>query len=88
MRREKIIWRLAASREKALEQGSGFGGEKAGYDLDAMVELGGREDFETGAEGATLGVVGGIYEAWDTGLNDGTGAHSAGLQGYVEGGIG
>ena len=88
MRTEKIIWRLAASREEALEQGSGFSGEKAGYDLNAMVELSGREDFETGAEGATLGVVGGIYEAWDAGLNDGAGAHGAGLQGYVKGGVG
>jgi len=85
---EKSIRLLAASREESLQKDSRFGGENAGYNLDAMVEFRGREDFETGTEGAALRVVGGIYEAWDAALNDSAGAHGAGLQRNVKCGVG
>jgi len=42
------------------------------------------KDFEAGADGAALGVVGAVDEARDAGLNDRAGAHAAGLDGDVK----
>ena len=53
-----------------------------------MVELGGSEDFETGAKGAAFWVISSIDDAWDTCLNDSAGAHGAGLKGDVEDSVG
>src|SRR6267154_1733021 len=53
-----------------------------------MVESRVGEDFEAGADGAAFGVVGAVDEAGDAGLNDGAGAHAAGLDGDVKGGVG
>jgi hypothetical protein len=53
-----------------------------------MVKAGVGEDFETGAHGAAFRVVGAVDEAGDAGLDDGAGAHAAGLDGDVERGIG
>jgi hypothetical protein len=43
--------------------------------------------LETGAEGATFGIVGAVDELWDAGLDDGAGAHGAGLEGDIESGV-
>jgi NADH-quinone oxidoreductase subunit I len=45
------------------------------------------EDFEAGANGAAFGIVGAVDEARDAGLDNGAGAHAAGLDGDVERGI-
>ena len=42
------------------------------------------KDFEAGADGAALGIFCAVDKAWDAGLDDGTGAHAAGLDGDVE----
>ena len=44
--------------------------------------------METGAEGATLGIVGAVDESRDASLNDRTGAHGAGLERDVKSGVG
>ena len=44
--------------------------------------------METGAEGATLGIVSAIDESWDASLNDRAGAHGAGLERDVKNGVG
>ena len=71
-----------------MEKGTGFAGEDPGGDLDLVVELGAGEEFEAGAEGAAFVVVGCEDQARDAGLNDGAGAHGAGLKGYVQSGFG
>jgi hypothetical protein len=71
-----------------LDDGGAVGGKDAGRDFDLMVEARVRKDFETGADGAAFGVVGTVDEALDTGLDNGAGAHAAGLDGDVESGIG
>jgi hypothetical protein len=53
-----------------------------------MVEVRVGEDFEAGADGAGFGVVSAVDEAGDAGLDDGAGAHAAGLDGDVERGVG
>ncbi len=67
-----------------MEHGGGFGGEDAGGHFDFVVEARIGKDFEAGADGAALGVVGAVDEARDAGLNDRAGAHAAGLDGDVE----
>src|SRR5260370_12607061 len=52
-----------------------------------MVQARVGEDFEAGADSATLGVVSAVDKTWDTGLNDGPCTHAAGLDGDVESGI-
>ena len=42
------------------------------------------KNFEAGADGAALGVVGAVDEAGNAGLNDCAGAHAAGLDGDVQ----
>src|SRR5260370_31410979 len=53
-----------------------------------MVEARMRQDFETGADSAALGVVSAVDQARDAGLDDGAGAHAAGFDGDVESGSG
>src|SRR5437016_10332010 len=53
-----------------------------------MVETRVGEDFETGANGAALGVVGSIDNAGDAGVDDCASAHAAWLDGDVERGTG
>jgi hypothetical protein len=79
---------LAAFGEERLEDGGAVGGEDAGRDFYLMVETRVGEDFEAGADGAAFGIVGAVNETRDSGLNDGTGAHAAGLDGDVKSGIG
>lgn len=77
---------LAAGGEKGLEEGSRFFGEDARDDFDAVVEARVGEDFETGADGTTFGIVGAVDEARNAGLNHGAGAHRAGLDRDVKSG--
>jgi hypothetical protein len=79
---------LAAFGEKRLEDGDAVGGEDTGRDFNLMVEAGVGKDFEAGADGAAFWIVGAVNEAWNSGLDDRTGAHAARLDGDVEGGIG
>jgi hypothetical protein len=76
--------KLAALGEEGLEEKGAIFGEDAGRDFDLMVEAGVGQDFEAGADGAALGVVGAVDEAWHAGLNHGAGAHAARLNGDVE----
>jgi hypothetical protein len=78
----------AALGEERLEDGGAVGGEDAGGDLHLMVEARVRKDFETGANGATFGIVGAVDEVRDAGLDDGAGAHAARLDGDVQSGVG
>ena len=54
-------------------------------DIDAVVELGMVHDGEDAAAGSGFGIVGGVDEASDAGVEDGSGAHGAGLERGVEG---
>src|SRR5437016_6078312 len=75
---------LAAFSEERLDDGCAVGGEDSGSDFYLMVEARVGEDFETGADGAALGIVGAVDEARDTGLDDGTRAHAARLDGDIQ----
>jgi hypothetical protein len=79
---------LAAFGEERLEDGGTVGSEDARGKFYVMVEARVGEDFEAGADGTTLGIFGTVNEARDAGLDDGAGAHAAGLDGDVERGIG
>src|SRR5260370_3007957 len=79
---------LAACSEERLNDGGALGGEDARGDCYLMVEARVGEDFEAGAHGAALGIVGAVDEARDTGLDDGARAHAARLDRDVERGVG
>jgi len=79
---------LTAFGEERLENGGAVGGEDAGGDFYLMVEKRVGEDFETGAKSAALGIVSAIDHAQNAGLDDGAGAHAAGLDGDVKSGAG
>jgi hypothetical protein len=78
---------LAAFGEERLEDGGAVGREDAGGDFYLMVEARVGEDFEAGADGAAFGIIGAVNETGDAGLDDGAGAHTAGFDGDVEGGV-
>jgi hypothetical protein len=71
-----------------LKDGGAVGGEDARGNSYVMVEARVGEDFEAGADGTALGIFGTVNEARDAGLDDGAGAHAAGLDGDVERGVG
>ena len=79
---------LAAFGEEGLEDSRAVGREDARRDFHLMVEAQVGEDFETGADGTALGIVGAVDEARDTRLDDGASAHAARLDGDVERRIG
>jgi hypothetical protein len=79
--------RSTAFGEERLDDSGAVGGQDAPVDFHLMVEARVGEDLEAGADGAAFGVVRSVDEAGDAGLDDGTGAHAAGLDGDVEGGI-
>ena len=66
-----------------MEKGTGLVSQDAWGDFDLVVELGAGQEFEGGAEGAALRVVGAVDEPGDAGLDDCAGAHGARLEGYV-----
>jgi hypothetical protein len=78
---------LTAISEERLDDGGAVGGEDTGGDFYLMIEAGVGEDFEAGTDGATFRIVGAVDEAGDAGLDDGAGAHAAGLDSDVERGI-
>ncbi len=78
----------AARREEGLEECGGVISKDAEEDFDAVVEARVGEDFETGADGATFGVIGAVDEARNAGLNHGAGAHGAGFESHVQRGTG
>ena len=78
---------LAAFGEERLEDGGAVGREDAGGDFYLMVEARVGEDLEAGAESATFGIIGAVNETGDAGLDDSAGAHAAGLDGDVQGGV-
>ena len=80
-------YRSSAFSEERLEDGTAVGSEDAGGDFYLVVDAQVGEDFEARANGATFGIVGAIDDARDTRLNDGAGAHAAGLDSDVERGV-
>ena len=70
-----------------MEHGGSLRGENACGDFDLVVEARIGKDFEAGAHSAALGVVRSVDEARNARLNDRAGAHAAGLNGDVEGGV-
>jgi hypothetical protein len=79
--------RLTALSEERLDDGGAVGGEDAGRNYYMMIEAGVGEDFEAGADGAALGIIGAVDEAGDAGLDDGAGAHAARLDSDIERGV-
>ncbi len=77
----------AAFSEETLDDGGAVSGQNAGGDFYLVVEPRVGEDFEAGADGAAFGIVGAEDKARDAGLDEGTRAHTARLNGDVEGGI-
>jgi len=76
----------AGGAEELAEDGAAGLGEHAGADRHAVVEAGVVAQREQAAGGAGLGVGGAVDEAGDAGVDEGSGAHRAGLEGDVEGG--
>src|SRR5580698_9615915 len=83
MRVEALL--SAAFKEKVAEHAAAFFGEEAGGDFDAVVELRVVHDGEDAAAGSGFGVVGGVDEAGDAGVENGARAHGAGFKRDVEG---
>ncbi len=81
-----FVW-LAAVAEEGLEEGGGLGGEGAFDDFDAVVEEIGIGELEFGADAAEAEVAVGEYQGLYAGVDDGAGAHDAGFEGDVEGGV-
>jgi hypothetical protein len=74
----------APGREKGLEKRGTVGGQNSRYDFDLMVQAWMGKNFKAGADGAAFRVIAAINEAGHTSLNQGAGAHAAGLDGYVQ----
>jgi len=85
MRVEEIL--CASFDEKIGEEGAALFGEEAGDDLDFVVELRVVHDGEDRTAGSGFGVGGGVDEAGDAGVEDGSGTHGAGFEGGVEGAV-
>ncbi len=83
------VWKrgLAAVAEEGLEEGGGFGGEGAFDDFDAVVEEIGIGELELGADAAETEIAVGENQGLYAGVDDGAGAHDAGFEGDVEGGV-
>jgi len=78
----------APRAEEALEKFYAFGGEDALDDFDAVVEEIAVGDAEFAADSAEAEVAAAEDEAADAGVDQRAGAHDAGFEGDVEGGIG
>ena len=78
----------SAVSEEAGEEGGGGLGEDAGGDGELVVKAGVVEDLEGGAVGPGFGVVRGVDEAGDSGVEDGAGTHGAGLERADQGAAG
>jgi hypothetical protein len=69
----------AAGEKKVAEHGAALFGEEAGGYIDFVIELRVVHDREDAAAGSGFGVVGGVDEADDAGVQDCAGAHGAGF---------
>ena len=78
----------ATDYKKIAKHRAALIGEEAGDNFNSMVELRVVHDAEDAAAGSGFGVVGGVDEAGDAGVEDGSGAHGAGFEGDVEGAAG
>ena len=76
--------RRSSRGEKRLQRGGALVRQDSAGELDAMVEGGVVEDLEAGTDSAALGVIAAVDYAQKPGLNDGAGAHDAGLDGGVQ----
>jgi hypothetical protein len=74
----------ATDYKKIAKHRAALIGEEAGDNFNSMVELRVVHDAEDAAAGSGFGVVGGVDEAGDAGVEDGSGAHGAGFEGDVE----
>jgi hypothetical protein len=81
------VFALAAGAEEVGEEGAALFGEEVGGDFDFVVELGMVHDGEDRAAGSGFGIGGGVDEARDAGVEDGSGAHGAGFECCVEGAV-
>ena len=77
----------ASGEKKVAEHGAALFGEEAGGYFDFVIQLGMVHDGEDAAAGSGLGVGGGVDEATDAGVEDGSGAHGTGFEGDVEGAV-
>ena len=75
---------LATLAKKVGEERAALFSEQAGVDIDLVVELRMVHDGEDAAAGSGFGVGGGVDEAGDAGVEDGSSAHGAGLERGVE----
>jgi hypothetical protein len=78
---------LAAGAEEVGEQGAALFGEEVGGDFDFVVELGVVHDGEDRTAGSGFGIGGGVDEAREARVEDGSGAHGTGFEGGVEGAV-
>jgi len=74
----------AAGAKEIGEHGAAFAGKDAFCNFSAMVKRGVVHDGEGGATGASLGIARSKDEARDASVEDGSGAHGAGLEGAEE----
>ena len=83
------VWKrgLAAVAEEGLEEGGGFGGERAFDDFDAVVQEIGIGELEFGADAAEPEIAVGEDQGFYAGVDDRAGAHDAGFEGDVDGGV-
>lgn len=70
--------------EKALEDLRAVLAEDIAGDPDLVVEIGILQDIQESAAAARFGAVSADHDSVDAGLDDGAGAHLAGLQGAVQ----
>lgn len=71
--------------EEIAHDGGAFVGTDAGCHFDAVVQGRVVDDLKQGADGAALWIVAAVDDAVEAAVDDGAGAHGAGLDGDVEG---
>ena len=83
------LWqKLTPLGEERLDDGGAFRGQDTGGHVNLMIQPRVGENFEAGADCAAFWVISAIDNTGDSGLNDGTSTHAAGLNGDVERGVG
>ncbi len=80
--------RSTPRREERLQQGSTILGEHARRNLDAVIQLGGREQFEARTKRASFRIIGAVHQPWDARLHHRACAHAAGFQRNVKSSVG
>ena len=76
---------MTTAAKKTGKQRAALVGEQTGMDLHTVIELRMVHHGEYRSAGPGLGVVGGVDEASDAGVKDGSGTHGAGLERGVKG---